>query len=153
MTNLKEVLQADLKTSMLARDSFTTDVLKGLKTAIQYEEVAKSQREEGLNDDEILAVFKKESKKRQDSIDMYIKGGNQPLADKETKEKAIIDAYLPAQLSEEQVNLLIDSALQELSVSEPTRQDMGKIMGAVKSKTGPELDSSMLAKLVQERIL
>lgn len=149
---LKEKLQEDLKTSMLARDSFTTDVLKGLKTAIQYEEVAKSKREEGLNDDEILAVFKKESKKRQDSIDMYMQGNNIDQADKETKEKAIIDAYLPAQLSEDQVNQLIDSTLSELGISEPTRQDMGKIMGAVKSKSGPNLDGSMLAKLVNQRI-
>jgi uncharacterized protein YqeY len=150
--SIKETLQADLKTSMLARDSFTTDVLKGLKTAIQYEEVAKSKREEGLSDDEILGVFKKESKKRQDSIDMYTQGNNLEQADKETKEKAIIDAYLPAQLSEDQVNELIDSALGELGISEPTRQDMGKIMGAVKVKGGSSLDGSMLAKLVNQRI-
>lgn len=150
--SLKDTLQADLKTSMLARDSFTTDVIKGLKSAILYEEVAKSKRDEGLTDDEILAVFKKESKKRQDSIDMYKQGGNLSLAEKETKEKELIDAYLPAQLSEEEVNMLIDSTLQELNITEPTRQDMGKIMGTVKSKAGPELDGSLLAKLVNERI-
>jgi uncharacterized protein len=153
MSNLKEVLQADLKTAMLARDSFTTDVIKGLKSAILYEEVAKSKREEGLSDAEILAVFKKESKKRQDSIDMYTQGGNLPQAEKETEEKAIIDAYLPAQLSEQQVNELIDNTLNELDITEPTRQDMGKIMGAVKSKAGPELDGSLLAKLVNQRIV
>ena len=150
--SMKDTLQNDLKTSMLARDSFTTDVLKGLKTAIQYEEVAKSKREEGLSDDEILAVFKKESKKRQDSIDMYKQGNNLEQAEKETKEKAIIDAYLPAQLTEDQVNELIDETLNELGISGPTRQDMGKIMGAVKSKAGPNLDGSMLAKLVNQRI-
>jgi uncharacterized protein YqeY len=74
------------------------------------------------------------------------------LADKEAKEKELIDAYLPAQLSEEEVNKLIDSALQELNITEPTRQDMGKIMGAVKFKAGPELDGSTLAKLVNQRI-
>ena len=153
MTNLKEVLQADIKTSMLARDAFTTDVLKGLKTAIQYEEVAKSKREEGLPDDEILAVFKKESKKRQDSVDMYIKGGNQAQADKETKEKAIIDAYLPAQLSEDQVNSLINQTLTELNITEPTKQDMGRIMGAVKSIAGPNLDGATLARLVTNRLV
>lgn len=152
MNNLKEVLQTDLKTSMLARDSFTTDVIKGLKSAILYEEVAKGKREDGLSDDEILAVFKKESKKRQDSIDMYNQGNNLEQAEKETKEKAIIDSYLPAQLSEDQVNELIDSTLNELGISDPTKQDMGKIMGAVKSKAGPSLDGSMLAKLVNQRI-
>jgi hypothetical protein len=149
---MKDKLQADLKTVMLARDSFTTDVVKSLKSAILYEEVAKGKREEGLSEDEILAVIKKESKKRQDSIDMYTQGGNKDLADKESKEKAIIDTYLPAQLSEDQINQLIDVSLQELKITEPTRQDMGRIMGAVKSKGGAQLDGSLLAKLVQERI-
>jgi uncharacterized protein YqeY len=150
--SLKDTLQADLKTAMLSRDSFTTDVIKGLKSAILYEEVAKGKREEGLSDEEIIAVFKKESKKRQDSIDMYKQGNNLEQAEKEAKEKAIIDAYLPAQLSEEQVNELINESLLELDISEPSKQDMGKIMGSVKAKGGSSLDGAMLAKLVQQRI-
>ena len=150
--SLKDTLQADLKTSMLARDSFKTDVIKGLKSAILYAEVAANKREEGLNDDEILSVFKKESKKRAESAELYTKGGNEASAKKELDEKAIIDAYLPAQLDEAAVNALIDSVLTEMCITEPTRQDMGKIMGAVKAKGGAELDGSMLAKLVNGRI-
>jgi uncharacterized protein YqeY len=149
---MKEKLQADLKEAMLARDTQRVDVLKGLKSAIQYEEVAKSKREQGLDDSEILAVLKKESKKRQDSVDMYTKGGNAEKAQAETEEKAIIDSYLPKQLNQEAVNELINTAISELGINELSKQDMGKIMGAVKSKTGPELDGAMLAKLVQERI-
>lgn len=149
---LKNKLQEDLKQAMLARNTELVDVLKGLKTAILYEEVAKSKREEGLSDEEILVVFKKESKKRQDSIDMFIKGGNQSQADKETREKAIIDTYLPTQLSEEKVQQLIDQTLNELGITEPSKQDMGRIMGAVRSKSGSEVDGSLLAKLVQARI-
>jgi len=150
--SLKDTLQADLKTSMLARDSFKTDVIKGLKSAILYAEVAANKREEGLNDDEILGVFKKESKKRAESAELYTKGGNEASAKKELDEKAIIDAYLPAQLDEAAVNALIDGVLTEMCITEPTRQDMGKIMGAVKAKGGAELDGSMLAKLVNGRI-
>lgn len=149
---IKDTLQADLKTSMLARDSFKTDVLKGLKSAIQYAEVAEGKREEGLTDDEILSVIKKESKKRQDSIDLYVKGNREELAEKERQEKIIIDGYLPEQLSEDAVNEIIDNTLNELGITEPTRQDMGKIMGAVKAKAGAEVDGSMLAKLVNTRI-
>lgn len=149
---LKDKLQADLKTAMLAREAEKVEVLKGLKSAVLYEEVAKNKRDVGLNDDEILAVFKKESKKRQDSIDMYTKGGNSEKANAETDEKAVIDSYLPEQLSSEEVGKLIDSALVELSIDTPGKQDMGKIMGRVKSKAGPELDGAMLAKQVQERI-
>lgn len=149
---LKDKIQSDLKTAMLARDSQTVDVLKGLKSAILYVEVAEKKRDIGLSDDEILVVFKKEAKKRQDSVDLYIKAGQQDRADSELAEKAIIETYLPAQLSEQEVQNLISESISELGLSELTQSDMGKIMGSVKSRTGPELDGSMLARLVKERI-
>jgi uncharacterized protein YqeY len=148
---LKDKLQADLKTAMLARDTDKVEVLKGLKSAILYEEVAKNKRDVGLNDEEILAVFKRESKKRQDSIDMYRKGDNEEKATKETEEKAVIDSYLPEQLSEEEAHKFIDTVLLDLGISEPEKKDLGRIIGAVKA-TGAEIDGSTLAKLVQKRI-
>ena len=150
--SLKDTLQDDLKQSMLARDSFKTDVIKGLKSAILYAEVAANKRDEGLSDDEILAVFKKESKKRAESAELYTKGGNDTSAKKELDEKAIIDAYLPAQLSEDDVNKLIDSVVADMGLTELTKQDMGKVIGAVRAKGGAEVDGGMLAKLVQARI-
>jgi len=149
---LKQKLQEDLKQAMLARDTERVDVLKGLKSAVLYEEVAKSKRDIGLNDEEIITVFKRESKKRQDSIDLYLKGGNEDQAQKEQQEKQIIDRYLPEQLSEEKVNQLINKSLLELGITNPVKQDMGKIMGLVKAKGDPHLDGAMLAKLVQLRI-
>ena len=150
--SLKDTLQADLKTSMLARDSFTTDVIKALKSAILYAEVATNKRDVGLSDDEILGVFKKESKKRQESADLYTKGDRAELAQKELAEKNIIDKYLPAQLSEDALNKMIDAAMSELQISAITKQDMGKIMGNVKQKGGAEVDGSVLARLVNGRI-
>ncbi len=150
--SLKDTLQADLKTSMIARDSFKTDIIKGLKSAILYAEVAANKREAGLSGDEILAVFKKESKKRAESAELYTKGDRPELASKELAEKVIIDAYLPAQLDEATVNKMIDTAMTDLGITTPARSDMGKIIGAVKSKGGAELDGSMLAKLVNSRI-
>lgn len=149
---LKDTLQADLKQAMLARDTERVEVLKGLKSAILYAEVAENKRDVGLSDNEILAVMKKESKKRQDSIDLYKKAGDNVRAEKENQEKAIIDSYLPAQLTEDEVIKLIDTALIELNIDNPTKQDMGKIMGAVKAKGSSSLDGAMLAKLVQQRI-
>ena len=69
---LKDKIGADLKSSMLARDTERVEVLKGLKSAVLYEEVALKKREEGLSDDEILAVFKKESKKRREVLERVI---------------------------------------------------------------------------------
>ena len=149
---LKDKLQADLKTAMLARDTEKVEVLKGLKSAILYVEVEQGKREEGLSDDEVLSVFKKESKKRQDSVDLYKKGGNQEMSDKEASEKAVIDAYLPTQLTPEQLNEMIDDAMASMSISEVTSQDMGKIIGAVKAKGGAEIDGGTLAGLVKSRM-
>lgn len=150
--SLKEQLQQDLKAAMIARDSLKTDVLKGLKSAILYAEVAAGKREDGLDDEGVLAVFKKEAKKRQESADLYVKGGRQELADKELAEKAIIDTFLPAQLDEAAVNALIDQAMAEMGISTPEKQDMGKLIGAVKAKAGAEVDGAMLARLVGGRI-
>ena len=91
---MKDKLQADLKTAMLARETEKVDTLKGLKSAILYAEVEQGKREEGLDDSGIMIVLKKEAKKRQDSVDMYRKGGNEEQAAKELREKAIIDAKL-----------------------------------------------------------
>lgn len=150
--SLKDVLQADLKTAMLARDSLTTDVIKGLKSAVLYAEVASGKREQGLEDSEILAVLQKESKKRQESADLYSKGDRAELAQKELAEKAIIDKYLPAQLSEAELVQLINDCLADMGLKNPAKQDMGKIIGAVKAKVGSSADGSVLAKLVNQRI-
>lgn len=150
--SLKDVLQADLKASMIARDAATTEVIKSLKSAILYAEVAANKREVGLSDDEILAVFKKESKKRQESADLYTKGERPELAQKELAEKKVIDAYLPAQLDELALNTMIDDAMAELGLDVLVRQDMGKIIGVVKQKGGAEVDASVLARLVNGRI-
>ncbi len=149
---LKDKLQADLKKAMLARESDLVEVIKGLKSAILYEEVALKKREEGLSEEEALTVLRRESKKRQDSIELYRQGGNTAQADKELSEKQIIDAYLPAQISEDKINEIIDAVLVKMSISELTKQDMGKVIGAVKAEAGPNADGSTVARLVQLRV-
>jgi len=146
---LKDKIGADLKSAMLARDTETVEVLKGLKSAVMYEEVAQKKRDEGLNDDEILAVFKKESKKRQDSITLYRQGGNEKQAQKEQSEKDIIDSYLPDQPTQEEISKVIDNVMIELGLDNPTPQDMGQIMGAVK-KASPNADGSIVASAVKK---
>ena len=125
-------IQDDLKQAMLARDSLKVDVLKGLKSAFLYQEVESGVRDTGLSEDEALKVLKRESKKRQDSADLYEKGGDSDRRDKELQEKEIIDAYLPEQLSEDDTKKLIDEAIEEMNLSELSMKDMGRIIGAVK---------------------
>jgi uncharacterized protein YqeY len=148
---MKEKLQADLKTAMLARNTEVVDTLKGLKSAILYAEVEQGKREAGLADGDIMVVLKKEAKKRQDSIDMFRKGGNDEQADKETREKATIDGYLPKQLSEEEATKVVDQAIADSDIENPEAKDMGRIIGAVKA-TGAEIDGAVIAKLVKSRL-
>lgn len=152
MSDIKDQLQKDLKVAMLARDGFATEVIKSLKSAILYAEVAAGKREQGLTDEEILAVFKKESKKRQESSSMYMQGGNREKAEQELQEKAVIDAYLPQQMTKEQTNQLIDTVLTDMGITLPTKQDMGRVIGAARKAGGATVDGVMLAQLVNERI-
>lgn len=147
---IKQKLQDDVKAAMLAGDSLRLETLRGLKSVILYAEVAAGKREEGLSDDEILALFSKEAKKRQESAELYVQGGAQEKADKELAEKAIIEAYLPAQLSEAELAAIIDEVLNE--VKPAGLQQMGQVIGQVKSKVGNTADGSLIAKLVKEKL-
>lgn len=147
---MKQRLQDDVKAAMLAGDSLRLETLRGLKSVILYAEVAAGKREEGLTDDEILAIFSKEAKKRQESAELYIQGGAQEKADKELAEKAIIEAYLPAQLGEGELRAVIDEVLNE--VKPAGLQQMGQVIGQVKSKVGNTADGSLIAKLVKEKL-
>lgn len=149
-TTIKEKLAADLKTAMLAKDSQRLTVIRALKSVITYAEVAAKAPEGGISDDEIIALFARESKKRQESADLYVKGGAQDKADAELAEKAIIDEYLPAQLSEADLIRLIDDTIAATGAS--TMADMGKVIGAVKAKAGASADGSLTARLVKERL-
>lgn len=149
MSEIKAKLEADLKTAMLGGDKVLTTTLRGLKSAILYAEVAASKREEGLSDEEIAGLFSKEAKKRQESADLYTQGGNTEKAEAELAEKQVIEGYLPAQMSEEELTSLVDAAVSETGAS--SMQDMGKVIGQVKAKAGSAADGSRIAALVKER--
>jgi len=148
--SLKEQIDSDVKTAMLAGDKTLVTTLRGLKSAILYVEVAKGEREKGLSDTEIIDVLTKESKKRQESADLYAQGGNAERQQAELTEKAVIDKYLPAQLTDEELSKLVDQAEAELG--KVSSANMGQIIGMVKQKGGAAADGGTIAKLVKARI-
>lgn len=151
MASLKERLTADVKAAMLARDAARLETLRGLKSVILYAEVAAGSRDSGgLNDTEIQALFAKEAKKRQESADLYVKGGSQEKADKELAEKTIIEEYLPKQMSAEELGAAIDQVIDEVKPAGP--QQMGQVINAVKERVGAAADGSLIARLVKERL-
>ena len=148
---LEQKLEQDLKTAMLAGDSDRVMTLRNLKSALLNVKVASGKRETGLTDDEVLPVFSKEAKKRQESADFYVQGGSQDRADKELSEKAIIEEYLPKQLSTEEITAIVEEVIATLGVSGPSA--MGQVMGQVKAKTGATADGSLVAKIVREKLI
>ncbi len=147
--SLKNQIDADIKVAMLAGEKTLVTTLRGLKSAILNVEVAKGLRETGLPDSEITDILAKEAKKRQESADMYIQGNSKERADAELQEKAIIERYLPKQLSEQEIQQIINEVTAELGTS---MQQMGQIIGAVKAKTSGSAEGAIIAKLVKEKL-
>lgn len=146
---IKQKLDQDIKAALLSGDKQKVLVLRGLKSAILYEEVAQKIRDTGLADEAIIGLFQREVKKRQESAALYIQGGSQERADAELAEKAIIEEYLPAQLDEVAIKTAVEAAVAELG-DDPSA--MGKIIGAVKQKTAGAADGATIARLVKERL-
>lgn len=147
---LKERIQADLKISMIARDTLRTQTLQGLKAAILNEEVAKKVREAGLDDAAIEQIIAREVKKREEAAGLFEQGGNQASAEKERAEKEILSAYLPEQMSEDDLQKLISGVIAELKPAGP--QDMGRVIGAVKARAGNSADGATIARFVKENL-
>lgn len=147
---LQERIMQDLKTALLAGDAEKVSVLRSIKSAITYAEVAKGVKGSGLSEPEILEVIVREAKKRQESADLFTKGGATDRADKELREKAILNQYLPTALSDAEVSKLVDQAVEELG--ELTPQTMGRVIGRVKELSKGAADGGVIAGMVKERI-
>ena len=147
---LKEQIQAELKAALLSGSRFDADVLRGLKAVILNEEVASGKRDEGLGDEEIEKVVAREVKKRAESIRLYEENNRPELAENERNEIAILEKYLPAQMSEAELEALVDETIA--SLSEVTMQQMGQVIGAVKAKAGNAADGALIAQLVKAKL-
>ena len=147
---LKQQIDQDLKQALLSGNKNLVTTLRGLKSAILYVEVAQNKRDVGLSDQEIIEVFTKEAKKRQESADLYAQGGNAEKQEAELAEKKVIEEYLPQQMSDDELSGIIDEVVAN---SGPvTNQTMGKIIGEIKQKTAGQADGSRIAALVKERV-
>ncbi len=147
---LKQQLEQDLKKALLGGDRERAMVIRSLKSAILYAEVAQGLRDKGLDDESVTALIAKEAKKRQESADLYIKGGDQARANAELSEKAIIEEYLPKQLSDDELATIVDEVIAGLTVTGP--QAMGQAIGQVKQKTAGQADGGRIAQMVKEKL-
>lgn len=139
-----------MKSAMLAGDKVLVTTLRGLKSAILNVEVAEGKRDTGLSDGEIVNLFQKEAKKRQESADLYVQGGSQDRADAELTEKKVIEKYLPEQLSREEIEAIVDEVITGTNASGMAA--MGHVIGSVKQKTGAAADGAVIAQVVKEKL-
>jgi uncharacterized protein YqeY len=147
---MKNQLDADLKAALLGGDKVLATTLRGLKGAILNIEIAKGVRDTGLSDPEIIELFGKEAKKRQESADLYVQGGNQEKADAELLEKRVIEQYLPAQISDVELSKIVDQVIEELGGI--PQQQMGQAIGKVKALVGASADGGRIATAVKARL-
>lgn len=147
---MQEQMDKDLKAAMLAGDKKKADTLRMLKSSLLNEAIAQGSRDSGLSDEQVIRVLQKESKKRQEAAELYNRGGSEERADAELDEKAVIDAYLPEQMSQEDLAKAVDEQIVATGAAGP--QDMGKVIGAVKARVGASADGGAIAALVKEKL-
>ncbi|MCL2869411.1 GatB/YqeY domain-containing protein [Candidatus Saccharibacteria bacterium] len=147
---LKQQIESDLKTALLGNDKPTVTTLRGLKAAILDVEVSTGMRSAGLNDSEIGKIVLKEIKKRQESLDLYQQNNRPELAENEQAEIDVLQNYAPKQLSESELNSVIDTVFE--SFPNATMQDMGKVISEVKNQVGSSADGALIAKLVKAKL-
>ena len=148
--SVQQQLEQDLKSAMLAGDTQRMTVLRSLKSAIMYAKVAGKQKVDALAETEVLQIFAKEAKKRQEGADAFTAGGNHEAAANELAEKAIIETYLPPALSEIELGKLVDEAIAKLTEKSP--KSMGQVIAAVKTASEGRADGALIAKLTKERL-
>lgn len=147
---MQEKIQADLKQAMLSGDKARAETLRGLKSALQYEAVGASKKPDQLTEEEVQKVLAREAKKRAEAAELYNKAGEAGRADAELAEKAVIDTFLPEQLSEDEIAKAVDEELSKLDNPQPS--DMGKVIGAVRGRLGAAADGATIARLVKEKL-
>jgi uncharacterized protein YqeY len=149
MTGLKDRLQADLTTSMKARDELRSATLRMVLTAIKNEEVSgKSART--LDDDEVVTVLGREAKKRREAAEAFDDGDRPERAERERAEGEVIAGYLPAQLSDDELSALVAAAVTKTGAAGP--QAMGQVMKSITPKTAGLAEGGRVAAEVRRQL-
>jgi uncharacterized protein YqeY len=152
MTSLKSKLQEDLTAAIRARDELRSSTLRLTLTAITKEEVGgKTARE--LSDDEVQKVIAKEAKKRREAAEAFAQGGRAESAEREKAEGELLDAYLPKQLTDEELGAIVAQAVEEAKAAgaEGPRA-MGAVMKIVNPKVAGRADGGRVAAAVKQRL-
>ena len=148
--SLADQIMSDLKDAMRAKDSTSLAVLRSLKTALTNLTIEKHGAGGELDSSTEIGVVRTAIKQRNDSVEQFEKAGRQDLADNEKAEIAILNKYLPATLSEEEITQLIDDAVTEAGAT--SRKEMGQVMKILQEKSAGRVDNKTLSAEVMKRL-
>lgn len=145
--NTLEKIEQDLIGAMKEKNENLLSVLRMIKAALKNKEI---ELQKPLEEADVIGVLTKEAKKRKESALAFGQGGRPELAEKEKKEYEILNAYLPAQLGEEKIKKIVTETIAEIGAA--SLSSMGKVIGAVVSKTKGQADGAIVSKIVKEEL-
>ena len=147
--SLRNQIEEKLNQALKAKDKNTYPTLRLVVSAIKDAEIAgRSKGQKEMTDGDIIAILKKMIKQRNESCEVYKKAGRNELLENETKEIEVISIFLPKQLSEEETKKTCEDVIKSVGAS--SMKDMGKVMGALKSKHSETLDFSKVSSIIKE---
>jgi len=140
-------LQNDLKNAQLGLDEIKVSTLRLLLSEIHNAKIQKGE----VSEADVISVIQREVKKRKEAAEGFRQGGRQEQAGKEDTEAKILEGYLPAQLSDEELTEIVDGAIKELGATGIS--DMGKVIGAVMGKVSGQADGGRVSGIVKEKLM
>lgn len=146
--NLREKILADIKSAMLAKESVKLNTLRFLQSAIKNKEI--DSRPNPITEDDVMAVVKKLIKQRKESIEQYTTAGRQDLVDQETAELKVMEVYLPAQMSKQQIEAVVTEVIK--AVGAKSVKDMGTVMKESISRTAGQADSKTISEVIKAQL-
>jgi uncharacterized protein YqeY len=143
--SLSERLNEDMKQAMRSQEKFKLSVIRMVRSSIKNLEI---DLKRSLDDNEVLDILAREVKQRKDSLQEFEKAGREDLAEQVKAEIEIIGEYLPQQLTEEEIKVIVQQTIQEVGAS--SKADMGKVMSALMPKTKGRADGKLVNQAVQQ---
>jgi len=145
--SLKETLMEEFKTAMRNKEKLKKDVLMMARAAVKQKEVDTRQE---LSDDDIVDILAKQIKQKRDSIEDFKKANRDDLVDQARADIAILEVYMPEQLTEEEIETIVKEAI--IATNAQTMKDMGKVMGAIMPKVKGKADGTIVNQLVKKHL-
>lgn len=150
MSELSQQITEDMKTAMRGKNTLALNTIRMLKSAIKNAAIEKGGASAELTDPEIVAVIRREVKKRQDSVEQYSTAGRTELVEQEQAEIAVLNGYLPEPLGEAELRSIIDAAIAEVGAT--SRKEMGAVMKLVQERAAGRVDGKTLSQAVMAKL-